>query len=446
MAFWGVEVKPGKPYTHTHQADHGRLRICQATLGNCDAAARTVLQCNVGNKIPIKLCSLNPKLAETCHLEIEFEEVDDVVFSVIGQSSIHLSGYYVRASSRSNVGDDESESYGEDIGHSDTDEEHDASEDSYESDFIDDREVPTPEKYGSDSIDDSDYECTLRRRRKQKAVEKPTQKAERRRRLKKHQVDSTDDNYDDTPVTKPVVKRSAKIFDSGDDDTPVTKPVDKRSAPSMFDSSSDEDDNVPISLALGKKDNAKVAEETDPQNGQANDITKKKIVDVKKRKHSAISEDPALSMDTTDVNATSVSKQGDEIKKKSKKKMKNQSGEKDEKQSNIRTLEDGLMVEDLSIGNIDAKVASDGCKVYIKYVGMLKNGKIVQSNASEKPYKFKLGAGKVIRGWDVGIRGMRVGEKRKVTVPPSMLSGGKSVGEVPDNSSVIYEIELVKVK
>jgi len=67
--------------------------------------------------------------------------------------------------------------------------------------------------------------------------------------------------------------------------------------------------------------------------------------------------------DTTDANATSVSKQGAEIKKKSKKKMKNQSGEKDEKQSNVRTLEDGLMVEDLSIGNIDAKVASDGCKV-----------------------------------------------------------------------------------
>jgi len=108
MAFWGVEVKPGKPYTHTYQADHGRLRVCQATLSNCDASGRTVLQCNVGNKIPIKLCSLNPKLAEMCHLEIELEEVDDVVFSVIGQSSIHLSGYYVRASSRSNAGDDES--------------------------------------------------------------------------------------------------------------------------------------------------------------------------------------------------------------------------------------------------------------------------------------------------------------------------------------------------
>uniref|UniRef100_A0A804Q7Y6 peptidylprolyl isomerase n=1 Tax=Zea mays TaxID=4577 RepID=A0A804Q7Y6_MAIZE len=363
MAFWGVEVKPGKPYTHIHHADHGRLRICQATLGNCDAAARTVLQCNVGNKIPIKLCSLNPKLAETCHLEVEFEEVDDVIFSVIGHSSIHLSGYYVCASNRSNVGDDESESYGEDIGHSSTDEEHDTSEDSYESDFIDDREVPLSEKYGSGSIDDSDDECTQRCHR-QKA-EKTTQNAERRRRLKKH---------------------------------------------------------------------------------QANGITKKRIIDVKKRKQSSISEDPASSMDMTDANAPSVSKQVDEIKKKSKKKMRNQSGENNEKQSNIRTLDDGLVVEYLSMGNNDAKVASDGCKVYIKYVGMLKDGKIVESNVSEKPYKFKLGAGKVIRGWDVGIHGMRVGEKRKLTVPPSMLSGGKSVGEVPENSSVIYEIELVKVK
>ncbi|RLM85169.1 peptidyl-prolyl cis-trans isomerase FKBP43-like [Panicum miliaceum] len=424
MAFWGVEVKPGKPYTHTYQADHGRLRVCQATLSNCDVSGRTVLQCNVGNKIPIKLCSLNPRLAEMCHLEIELEEVDDVVFSVIGQSSIHLSGYYVRASSRSNAGDDESypsqyyhvlfnisnceiilnvvirESYGEDIGQSDTDEEHDANEDSYESDFIDDRDV----------IDVSDDECSSPRRRKQ-ASGKQTRKAERRRRLKKHQVDSTDD--DDSPVMKPAVKHNARaIFDSGsdEDNVPISVALSKKDsakvavkhdAPSIFDSCSDEEDN---DVTLSKKDSTKVSEETNLQNGQTNDGTKKNSDD-KKRKSSAISEDPASSMDIEDANAPSVSKQGSDIKKKSKKKMKKQSGGKDEKQSNIRTLDDGLMVEDLSTGNIDAKVASDGCKVYIKYVGMLKEGKIVESNLSEKPYKFKLGAGKVIRGWDVGIRG-----------------------------------------
>ncbi|CAL5090818.1 unnamed protein product [Urochloa decumbens] len=443
MAFWGVEVKPGKPYTHTYQADHGRLRVCQATLSNCDAAGRTVLQCNVGNKIPIKLCSLNPKLSEMCHLEIELEEVDDVVFSVIGQSSIHLSGYYVRASSRSNAGDDESESYGEDIGHSDTDEEHDANEDSYESDFIDDRDV----------IDVSDDEFSSPRCRKKKACEKQT-RAERRRRLKK-QVDSTDDN--DSPVMKPAVKRNAPLIDSGsdEDNVPISvasvkkdnaKVAVKRNAPSIFDSGSDEEDDMLISVASGMKHNAKVAEEASPQNGKINDETEKKCSDDKKRKRSAISEDPASPMDIADANAPSVPKQGAEMKKKSKKKMRSQSGEKDEKQTNIRTLEDGLMVEDLSTGNVDAKVASDGCKVYIKYVGMLKDGSIVQSNLNEKPYKFKLGAGKVMRGWDVGICGMRVGEKRRLTIPPSMCSGGKSVVEVPKDSSVIYEIELVKVK
>ncbi|CAN6181828.1 unnamed protein product [Urochloa humidicola] len=480
MAFWGVEVKPGKPYTHTYQADHGRLRVCQATLSNCDAAGRTVLQCNVGNKIPIILCSLNPKLSEMCHLEIELEEVDDVVFSVLGQSSIHLSGYYVRASSRSNAGDDESESYGEDIGHSDTDEEHDADDDSYESDFIDDHDV----------IDVSDDEYSPSpRHHKRKASEKRTHKAERRRCLKK-QVDSSDDN--DSPVMKPAAKRNAStIFDSGsdeednvpipvasvkkdtakvapkrhapsifesgsdeEDNVPIpvasvkkdsAKVAVKRDAPSILDSGSDKEDNVPISVALGKKDSAKAAEETNPPKGQINDGTRNNSDD-KKRKRSAISEDAASPMGIADADPPSVSKQVAETKKKSKKRMKNQSGEKDEKQSNIRTLEDGLMVEDLSTGNVDAKVASDGCKVYIKYVGMLKDGKIVQSNLDEKPYKFKLGAGKVIRGWDVGICGMRVGEKRRLTVPPSMCSGGKSAVEVPKNSSVIYEIELVKVK
>nr|CAB3453051.1 unnamed protein product [Digitaria exilis] len=410
----GVEVKPGKPYTHAYQADHGRLRVCQATLSNCDTAGRTVLQCNVGNKIPIKLCSLNPKLAEMCHLEIELEEVDNVIFSVIGPSSIHLSGYYVRSSSRSNIGDDESQSYGEDVGQSDTDEEHDADDDSYESDFIDDRDVPTPEKYGSDFIDvsDDDDECSSPRRPKQKACEKQTRKAERRRRLKK-QVDSPADSDDDSPVTKPApisvalgkkdkakvaVKRNAcSIFDSSsdeEDNVPISvasgkkdgaKVAVKRNA-SIFDSGSDDEDLVPLSVAPVKNGSAKVAEEANPQNGQINDETKKKSNGDMKRKGSSITEDFASPMYIS------------------------------------------------------------WFLVYIKYVGMLKDGKIVESNLNEKPYKFKLGSGKVIRGWDLGICGMRVGDKRRLTVPPSMCSGGKSVLEVPKNSSVIYEIELVKVK
>lgn len=70
-----------------------------------------------------------------------------------------------------------------------------------------------------------------------------------------------------------------------------------------------------------------------------------------------------MSRDITDANASSVSKKGAEIKKKLKKRLRNQLEAEGEKQSKIRTLEDGLIVEDLSTGNLDAKMASSGSKV-----------------------------------------------------------------------------------
>lgn len=64
-------------------------------LGSANAINKSVLQCNVGNKSPVFLCSLYPEKSESLQLNLEFEEVDDVVFSVIGPRSIHLSGYYL---------------------------------------------------------------------------------------------------------------------------------------------------------------------------------------------------------------------------------------------------------------------------------------------------------------------------------------------------------------
>lgn len=103
------------------------------------------------------------------------------------------------------------------------------------------------------------------------AFEKPTSKVERRRRLKKYQVDSTDEDSS-------------------------FKPAVKRNAPSIFDSGSDDDDNVPISVALAKKDSDKVADEVEPPNVEAKDKTRKKSSDARKRKSSAISQDTASPM------------------------------------------------------------------------------------------------------------------------------------------------------
>lgn len=256
-------------------------------------------------------------------------------------------------------------------------------------------------------------------------ITKKKDKVQKRRRLKKkHPADSSDDNNDDSSH----------------------RPVVRRKAYSMFDSCSEDEDNMSVPVSLAKKENTKDVDETKYPNGELNDDTTKKSNGAKKRKGDAISQDHAPLMDLTNADEPLVSKEG-RTKKKSKKKGGKQLEVGDGKHSNkIRTLEDGLIVEDLSTGNLDAEMASNGSKVSIKYVGTLQDGKIVESNVGEKPYKFKLGAGKVIRGWDVGICGMRVGDKRKLTVPPAMCYGSKAIGEVPKNSSIIYEIELVKVR
>ncbi|EPS73355.1 hypothetical protein M569_01404, partial [Genlisea aurea] len=136
MAFWGVEVKSGRSVTHSSRESGGRLRISQATLGLGDAIKKSVVQCNVGNRTPVLLCVLIPNQTESCHLDLEFEEADDVVFSVLGPRSVYLTGYYVRPS-KSNA-QSETESYGEDVENTQSESSFCSDDDAYEDSFIDD--------------------------------------------------------------------------------------------------------------------------------------------------------------------------------------------------------------------------------------------------------------------------------------------------------------------
>ncbi|KAI3449132.1 hypothetical protein Pfo_005797 [Paulownia fortunei] len=141
MAFWGIEVKPGKPMIHSCEKARGRLRISQATLGIGDATKKSIVQCNVGKRSPVLLCALLPNQTESCHLDLEFEEADDVMFSIIGPRSVYLTGYYIRQSQQSNPHSD-TESYGVDIDNTQTEGSSFCSDDDkYEDSFIDDDEL-----------------------------------------------------------------------------------------------------------------------------------------------------------------------------------------------------------------------------------------------------------------------------------------------------------------
>lgn len=104
-----------------------------------------------------------------------------------------------------------------------------------------------------------------------------------------------------------------------------------------------------------------------------------------------------------------------------------------------------LKIEDEREGTGSAVVSGD--TVEVNYLGTLLNGQKFDSSYDRgQTFSFKVGAGDVIEGWDKGLVGMKVGGKRKLTIPSSMAYGNQSVGGIPANSPLVFEIELVSIK
>jgi FKBP-type peptidyl-prolyl cis-trans isomerase FkpA len=104
-----------------------------------------------------------------------------------------------------------------------------------------------------------------------------------------------------------------------------------------------------------------------------------------------------------------------------------------------------LIKEDLVIGT--GEIAALGNDVLVHYVGRMANGVQFDSSLARRdPLDFSLGAGDVIRGWDEGIQGMKVGGKRRLTIPPELAYGEHGCGGViPPQATLVFEVELLEV-
>ncbi|XP_062194634.1 peptidyl-prolyl cis-trans isomerase FKBP53-like [Phragmites australis] len=468
MAFWGVEVKPGEPYVH--EPSGGRLRISQAALGNYDDVGWSMVESNVGDMRPVRLCALNPMSALMCHLDLEYEEKENVVFYVLGPSSIHLSGYYI-TSHNADHGHYSEKSTGRAISHTclkrkypggDIDGENDASlrkpivcEDGDDNGnghlpipiVLSKRTAKTDSKtmhFSTVHISPSQApeitrECNALRNARQ---EKDAPETE-------GQHDSADqiisqigpiimisgegtanlhgdekqndeaNNCESGQIPCPAQKITSHTFmkfkhqggdTDGKNDADLRKPI------ASEDGDDDGYDHLPILVAFSKRRAAKKKKCKTPSiehvlNDQNNGMGQ---VNEQRDPGTMISDEGSHGF----FNLQGIEKQ--------------------KEAENCEIVHAGE-------GPIHRQTLDSGL-VYVKYVGMLRDGKAVDSTDGSNACKFKLGAGKVIRGLDDGIPGMRVGGKRRLTIPPALGHGDKAHGEIPANSWLIYEVELTKVK
>ncbi|KAK3036142.1 hypothetical protein RJ639_031723, partial [Escallonia herrerae] len=482
---------------------------------------------------------------ESCQLDLEFEEADEVMFSVIGPRSVFLTGYYVDNHRRLKP-IDESESYGEDIANTESEESnHSPDEDEYEDSFINDAD---PETFSPSPVSSSgavDEEVV--------DFKKPRDKKGKCKRLKKkyQSVESDDDisswqqnnlnaftivleseSEDNAPIsslykTKVAAenmiqettekKPSGKTVDMSnkmvkDDHTHAKKedsdvPKGTVEAVVMNDepkSSSFCADAVCIDLSYlyssrgfgpangssleGSEDSSKakrrrkqrIVEGDEDNNASFDNICKEDRAKKAKVRCSKQNEE--------DVIGNGYEENGKKTKKNKKKKNKlqesvenvnknvtysneNVNENEDATSSQVRMLSSGLVIEELQPGEPNGKIAASGKKVKLLYIGKLKeNGSVIDSNIGKAPYKFRLGAGEVLEGWNVGVDGNNLEHILvfvKLTLrnvhllscslapvsciyrPSSAMVlsyGSQGTGEnVPPNSWLVYEVELVGV-
>lgn len=114
----------------------------------------------------------------------------------------------------------------------------------------------------------------------------------------------------------------------------------------------------------------------------------------------------------------------------------------------VHKLASGLQYEDLIVGS--GKMAEPGMNVSVHYTGWLTDAAKTKFDSSldrGQPFQFQLGGGQVIQGWDEGVKGMRIGGKRKLTIPPDLGYGARGAGGViPPNATLVFDVELLDVK
>ncbi|XP_071499273.1 46 kDa FK506-binding nuclear protein-like [Diadema antillarum] len=447
--FWGLTIEPGKHYSQTVEQS---FHVSMAALDTREKSGITQLLVR-HEKAEFLLCTLiygdkHPFPCFQQQLNLNLSEGSEISFYTEGKGTIHLTGYLVTDNpvdfsqglleqAESLLMDEEEEEEEED---DEEDDETDSEEESSSS--ADVSLLQMIENAGDEDDDDSDGEEWTPDKAK-KSKEKSAKKKKRKSQLEPvadEATFSTVKKKRKAAVEAQALSKNELAEADGDEDDEEN---DGDFIPAAADGDDDDDDD---SNEDGDDDDDGDDSEEDEEEDKPKS-TKENKSQIKREAGSG--QDAGVSTN----GQKSEGKGGQPLKNAKGDNKENIQAQKKEKavkrqpeaQKTKVKLQSGTSIEDIKLG--EGKVAKPGRKVFVYYKGVFANNhKEFDSKLTGKPFMFILGRGEVIKGWDEGVRGMKVGGKRRLTVPPSQGYGRERTGPIPPNSTLVFEVELKQVR
>ncbi|DBA76324.1 hypothetical protein WJX77_009009 [Trebouxia sp. C0004] len=469
MSFWGTEVKPDKVVPFVPPPQDARLHISQACLApGADVGAKSALKVKVQDGPELYVCRLAEGRSDFANLDLVLDEYAE--FTVEG-AALHITGYLMPEEQMAEEEEDEddemdeeytpemadelmrrglmlgdnTEEYDSEGSDSDEDEEYgaglngiyaagDSGDDEEESDDSDEADDGFVHRSSViiEEVKDGQHDVAQITTTTAAKIEYPTLEDQQpaAHSSKKRKADPSKD----TPAT-PHPKKQAKA-EADSQEKLRSAPA---SAPAAVTTKQKKSDNAAAAVApasqaaaVQKPSKAAAASAAGASQVAAAEAEAPLSKSQLKKQRKKAQEAGSAAAPASDVPVEAAPVPADSAPKK----------------GSIQKWENGFQLERLAMGKPDGKLAKPGKKVVVKYKGSLaSNGKVFDETKGNKTFSFRLGVGDVIKGWDRGVAGMRVGDKRKLTVPPQMAYGTDGIrGAIPPNATLNFSVELVDVK
>jgi FK506-binding nuclear protein len=419
-SFWGVAVAPGKEAAYVPPPEESRLHLSQACLApGAPAAARATVLLRVGDAPPLAVAALRAGGAEGAALDLVLDRYSE--FSVAGDAEVHLTGYYMPT-------------YDLDAG---------PGEDGDEGD----------EELGGEEESDEELDAEMEAELAAMAAGAPRGALARWNAARLANGGRAILGWDEAGDAV-----FEDEYDSGEDSDWESDGSEgsegEEDESEEEEDSEEEDDSEEEGGALRGRPSVtieEITEEEEPRGGKRKERPAAENGDASKKAKAA----PAAAAKAEQVEArTALAASRNE--RRAAKKEAQRAAKADAAapapagapavptgSARVRRFANGFEIEDVAQGPAAGKLARPGARVVVRYAGRLASGR--QFDASPK-FAFRLGVGEVIKGWDRGLEGMRVGDRRRLTVPPAMGYGAARQGPIPPNSTLTFDVELLDVK